>query len=102
MKSKATLKGVGSGLAEMGTVIAAYTPADMPVFNYGNVTFNERDPWVGIRAMHDPSAQSPFAAWLPKLLPLREESRNIVLSLRLNMQFLHQVLYPYLLRFEML
>ena len=31
MKAKATLKGVGSGLAEMGTVIAAYTPADMPV-----------------------------------------------------------------------
>jgi TRAP-type transport system periplasmic protein len=53
MKSKATLKGVGSGLAEMGTIIAAYTPADMPVFNYGNVPFNERDPWVGIRAMHD-------------------------------------------------
>jgi TRAP-type C4-dicarboxylate transport system substrate-binding protein len=53
MKSKATLKGVGSGLAEMGTVIAAYTPADMPVLNYGNVPFNEPDPWVGIRAMQD-------------------------------------------------
>ena len=53
IKSKATLKGVGSGLAEMGTVIAAYTPADMPVLNYGNVPFNEPDPWVGIRAMQD-------------------------------------------------
>ena len=53
MKAKATLKGVGSGLAEMGTVIAAYTPADMPVLNYGNVPFNEPDPWIGIRAMQD-------------------------------------------------
>ena len=53
MKAKATLKGVGSGLAEMGTVIGAYTPADMPVLNYGNVPFNEPDPWVGIRAMQD-------------------------------------------------
>jgi len=53
MKAKATLKGVSSGLAEMGTIIPAYTPADTPVGNYGNIPFNETDPWVGMRAHHD-------------------------------------------------
>ena len=53
IKAKATLKGVSSGLAEMGTIIPAYTPADTPVGNYGNIPFNEADPWIGMRAHHD-------------------------------------------------
>ena len=77
MKAKATLKGVGSGLAEMGTVIAAYTPADMPVLNYGNVPFNEPDPWIGIRAMQDVRENGKFIRAEEKKNKIRMLFQNV-------------------------
>ena len=35
VKGKATLKAVGSGLADMGTVMGLYTPADLPIWRRG-------------------------------------------------------------------
>lgn len=49
VKGKETLKAVGSGLAEAGTIIGVYTPADLPIWNYANAPFGNKDPWVGMR-----------------------------------------------------
>ncbi len=49
VKGKETLKAVGAGLAETGTIIGVYTPADMPVWNYANAPFAVTDEWIGMR-----------------------------------------------------
>ena len=59
VKSKATLKAVGSGLAEMGTINGVYTPANLPVWNLANAPFTIRDPWVGMRVWHEMRQQVP-------------------------------------------
>lgn len=51
VKAKDTMKAIGSGLIETGTVLGVYTPADVPVWNIGNVPFLFRDNWVGMRSM---------------------------------------------------
>ena len=51
VKGKETLKAVGSGLAEMGTIIGIYTPAELPVWNVANMPFFFSDAWVGMRTM---------------------------------------------------
>ncbi|MBN4083129.1 C4-dicarboxylate TRAP transporter substrate-binding protein [bacterium AH-315-B06] len=53
VKGKETLKAVGAGLSEMGTILGIYTPADLPVWNYANAPFNVRDIWVGMRTWHE-------------------------------------------------
>ena len=49
VKGKETLKAVGSGLSEMGSIIGVYTPADVPIWNYANAPFAIGDAWVGMR-----------------------------------------------------
>lgn len=49
VKGKETLKAVGSGLAEAGSIIGVYTPADLPIWNYANAPFGNEDTWVGMR-----------------------------------------------------
>ena len=49
VKGKETLKAVGSGLAETGTILGVYTPADMPIWNFANAPFAISDEWVGMR-----------------------------------------------------
>lgn len=49
VKGKETLKAVGSGLAETGTILGVYTPADLPIWNYANAPFGNKDAWVGMR-----------------------------------------------------
>lgn len=53
VKGKATLKAVGSGLADMGTILGIYTPADLPIWNFANKPFAISDTWVGMRVWHD-------------------------------------------------
>ncbi len=53
VKGKATLKAVGSGLADMGTILGIYTPADLPIWNYANKPFAISDTWVGMRVWHE-------------------------------------------------
>ena len=53
VKGKETLKAVGSGLAEMGTVISSYTPADLPIWNYANAPFAITNEWIGMRTWFD-------------------------------------------------
>ena len=53
VKGKETLKAVGSGLADIGTIIGIYTPADLPVWNYANTPFLIDDAWVGMRTWYE-------------------------------------------------
>jgi len=50
LKTKDILKGVSNGVADMGTVIATITPAELPLFTYGSFPFNEVDSWIGVNA----------------------------------------------------
>lgn len=53
VKAKDTMKAIGSGLVETGTILGIYTPAELPVWNVSNTPFLFRDNWVGMRAMAD-------------------------------------------------
>lgn len=59
VKGKATLKAVGSGLADMGTIMGLYTPADLPIWNYSNTPFLIGDAWVGMRTWHEMRQKLP-------------------------------------------
>ncbi len=59
VKAKATLKAVGSGLADAGTVLGLYTPASIPVWSLGNAPFGVEDPWVGMRTWQELRATLP-------------------------------------------
>ena len=53
VKGKETLKAVGSGLSETGTILGVYTPADLPIWNYANAPFAIGDAWVGMRTWYE-------------------------------------------------
>ncbi|MFQ5829274.1 MAG: C4-dicarboxylate TRAP transporter substrate-binding protein [Candidatus Methylomirabilia bacterium] len=53
VKGKETLKAVGSGLTETGTVLGVYTPADLPLWNFANAPFGVADIWVGMRTWYE-------------------------------------------------
>ena len=59
VKGKETLKAVGAGLVDVGTVLGLYTPADLPIWNLSNAPFGGRDPWVGMRTWQDLRKASP-------------------------------------------
>lgn len=59
VKGKDTLKAVGSGLVDMGTVLGIYTPADLPIWNLANAPFGGRDPWVGMKTWQELRKVSP-------------------------------------------
>ena len=53
VKAKATMKAVGSGLADMGTILGVYNPAEFPIWNFSNTPFLISDAWVGMRTWHE-------------------------------------------------
>ncbi len=53
VKGKATMKAVGSGLSDTGTILGVYTPAEFPVWNYANTPFLHADAWIGMRTWHE-------------------------------------------------
>src|SRR5215831_13399250 len=52
-KARDTLRVVGAGVAESGTILGIYAPVDLPVWNLANAPFGESDPWVGMRTWHE-------------------------------------------------
>lgn len=58
VKAKETLKAVGSGLIDTGTILGVYTPADLPLWNLANAPFGGRDPWVGMATWQELRRQS--------------------------------------------
>ncbi len=53
VSAKEVLQAVGSGLADAGTIVAAYTPAETPVWAVASTPFLFEDPWVGMRAVFE-------------------------------------------------
>lgn len=49
IKAKDALKALGSGLVETSIIVATYTPAELPIWNYASVPFGINDEWVGVR-----------------------------------------------------
>ena len=48
-----TLGGVGSGVADMGTVVGFFTPKELQLYNIGDLPVDNSDIWVGMRAMYE-------------------------------------------------
>lgn len=55
--ASAMVEAVGSGMADMGLVVAEYTPR-LPRLMFSNVAYVENDPWIAMRATFDTMAQS--------------------------------------------
>lgn len=55
---KATLKGVGDGVADLGTVIGFFTPREMRAYNIGDLPVDNSDIWVGLRSMYALSTEN--------------------------------------------
>jgi TRAP-type transport system periplasmic protein len=52
-KADETLKVVGAGIAETGTIFGIYNPVDLPIWNLANAPFGVGDPWVGMRTWQE-------------------------------------------------
>ncbi|OUR77799.1 hypothetical protein A9Q83_09785 [Alphaproteobacteria bacterium 46_93_T64] len=53
VKGKETMKAVGSGLSDTGTILGIYTPSELPIWNLANAPFGVQDPWVGMRTWQE-------------------------------------------------
>jgi TRAP-type transport system periplasmic protein len=58
-KADETLKAVGAGIAETGTVLGVYSPVDLPIWNLANAPFGADDPWVGMRTWQEMREVAP-------------------------------------------
>ncbi|MGB1215270.1 MAG: C4-dicarboxylate TRAP transporter substrate-binding protein [Pikeienuella sp.] len=53
LKFKAALGGIGAGTADLGAVIAVYTPNELKAMTIGDLPGGNSDAWVGMRAMYE-------------------------------------------------
>ena len=53
LKTQDILQGVRGGVADMGTIIATATPAELPLYSFGSFPLNEVDSWIGVNAWWD-------------------------------------------------
>ncbi len=51
--AKSSLKGIGDGAADLGSVIAAYVPRQMHALSVADLPLGNPDGWVGMRATYD-------------------------------------------------
>ena len=59
LKPRAVLKGVGDGVADLGSIIAAYNPKEMQLYGIGDLPIDNSDVWVGMRAMYELATTNP-------------------------------------------
>ncbi|MCX7560622.1 C4-dicarboxylate TRAP transporter substrate-binding protein [Sulfitobacter sp. F26204] len=59
MGHAANVSGIGSGAADIGQVIAAYTPKELTAYSVGDLPLVGVDPWVGMRAMYELATTNP-------------------------------------------
>lgn len=50
-KAPAALENIGQGVADLGLVIGAYAPSEMPALAMGDMPLTRSDPWVAMMAM---------------------------------------------------
>lgn len=51
--AKGSLRGIGDGVADLGSVIAAYVPKQMHALSVADLPLGNPDGWVGMRATYD-------------------------------------------------
>ena len=73
ISAKNTLRGVAAGVADLGAIVAAYTPAQFERYRVADLPVGDDDPWVGLRSAYD------FATLEPEVV--QEFSREGVLYL---------------------
>lgn len=56
---RATLEGLSSGVADMGTIIGFAHPRELRTYNIGDLPVENSDIWIGLRAMHDMARNHP-------------------------------------------
>lgn len=59
MDANNSLKGIGDGAVEMGSIVGSYTPREMQVYNVGDLPVGSSDVWVGLRAMYELATTNP-------------------------------------------
>ena len=52
IKAKGVLKGVASGIGDLGTIVGVYTPTELLNFRVGDTPSGNDDTWVGVRAAY--------------------------------------------------
>ncbi len=52
-KAKAAREAISTGVADMGSIIQGYFPKELVAAGIGDLPLENRDPWVGIRAIND-------------------------------------------------
>src|SRR5690606_12829008 len=52
-KGKDNLRAVGTGIADIGTIMGIYNPAEVLVWNYGSLPFVSDDVWVTVRTWQE-------------------------------------------------
>lgn len=51
--TKVVAKGVGDGVADMGSILGFFTPKELRAYNIGDLPVANSDEWVGMRALYD-------------------------------------------------
>lgn len=64
--TKTAMQGISDGIADMGSIIGFFTPAQLRGYNIGDLPVENSDEWVGTRALYDfattnPALQKEFA-----------------------------------------
>lgn len=65
IKSRDVLRGVGAGIADIGTIVGVYTPSQLTNYRVGDIPTGNDDPWVGMSAAYEvattlPATQNEF------------------------------------------
>ncbi len=50
--TKASLKGVADGVADMGSIVGFMTPKELQGYNLGDLPVDNADEWIGMRALY--------------------------------------------------
>lgn len=57
--ANSSLKTIGDGAADMGSIVATYSPREMLPYMVGDLPIGSADTWVGVRAMYDLATTNP-------------------------------------------
>jgi TRAP-type C4-dicarboxylate transport system substrate-binding protein len=57
--TKAVLKGVSDGVADMGSIVGFLTPKELRVYNMADLPVENADEWVGMRAIYKLATENP-------------------------------------------
>ena len=58
LKTKSILKGVGDGVADLGSVIGFLNPKKLSLYTIGDLPLANSDEWVGLKAMYELTSSS--------------------------------------------